>query len=63
MDKLGLILQEMVFLQNENLYGLTMKHPSIGKKSDVIAVSMATMTFQHGAHISFKVLINPMGFY
>ena len=31
-----------------------MKHTKIDKKSDVIAVSMATMTFQYGGYLSFK---------
>ena len=33
-----------------------MKHVKIGKKSDVIAVSMATMTFQYGGYLSFKLM-------
>ena len=32
-----------------------MKHLKIGKKSDVVAVSMATVTFQYGGYLSFKL--------
>ena len=44
MDK----LDKWYFCKNKNLcvmYTATMKHLKIGKKSDVIAVSMAIMTF------------------
>ena len=34
-----------------------MKHRKIGEKSDVIAVSMATMTFQYGGYLSFKQML------
>ena len=34
----------------------TMKNQKIGEKSDVIAVSMATMTFQYGGYLSFKLM-------
>ena len=56
MEKLDSILEEMVFSRNKNLYVIytvTMEHVKIGKKSDVIAVSMATMTFQYGGYLSF----------
>ena len=49
----------MVFSGNKNLYVIytaTMKHLKIGEKSDVIAVSMATMTFQYGGYLSFKIM-------
>ena len=54
-DKLDLISEEMVFCRNKNLYVMytaTMKHLKIGEKSDVIAVSMTTMTFQYGGYLS-----------
>ena len=57
MDKLDLIFEEMVFFRNKNLYAIytaTMEHLKIGEKSDVIGVSMATMTFQYGGYLSFK---------
>ena len=59
MDKLDLIFEEMVFCRNKNLYVIytaTMKHIKIGEKSDVIAVSMATMTLQYGRYLSLKLL-------
>ena len=59
MDKLDLIFEEMVFSRNKNLYLIytaTTKHLKIGKKSDVIAVSMATMTFQYGGYFKFKLM-------
>ena len=59
MDKLDLIFEEMVFSRSKNLYVLytaTMKHLKIGKKIDFIAVSMATMTFQDGGYLSFKLI-------
>ena len=34
-----------------------MEHPKIGEKSDVIAVSMATMTFQYGGYLSSIVAV------
>ena len=33
-----------------------MKHLKIGEKSDVIIVAMATMTFQYGGYLSFKLM-------
>ena len=33
-----------------------MEHLKIGKKSDFIAVSMATMTFQYGGYLSFILM-------
>ena len=33
-----------------------MEHLKIGEKSDVIAVSMATMTFQYGGYLSLKLM-------
>ena len=59
MDKLDLIFEEIVFCRNKNFnvtYTATMKHLKIGKKSDVIAVLMATMTFQFGGYLSFKLM-------
>ena len=59
MDQSDLIFEDMVFYKNKNLYvtfTATMKHPKIGKKSDVITVSMATMTFQYGGYLSFELL-------
>ena len=59
MDKLDLIFEEMVFSRNKNLYVIytaTMEHFKIGEKSDVIAVSMATLTFQYGGYLSFKLM-------
>ena len=59
MDKLDLIFEEMVFCRNKNLYVIytaTMKHLKIGEKTDVIAVSIATMMFQYGGHLSFKLM-------
>ena len=50
MDKLDLIFEGMVFCRNKNLYVMytaTLKNLKIGEKIDVIAVSMATMTFQY----------------
>ena len=32
-----------------------MEHLKIGEKSDVIVVSMVTMTFQYGGYLSFKL--------
>ena len=55
MDKLDLIFEEMVFSRNKNLYVIytaTMKHLKIGEKSDVIAVSMATLKFQYGGYLN-----------
>ena len=60
MDKLDLIFQEIVFSRNKNLYVVytaTMEHPKIGEKSDVIAVSMTTMTFQYGGYLSSIVAV------
>ena len=54
MDKLELIFEEVVFCRNKNLcvmYKTKMKHLKIGEKSDVIAVSMATMTFHYGGYL------------
>ena len=59
MDKLELIFEKMVFSRNKNsyvIYTATMKHLKIGGKSDVIAVSMATMTFQYGGYLIFKLM-------
>ena len=59
MDKLDLIFEEMVFSRKKNLYVIytaTMEHFKIGEKSDVIAVSMATMTFQYSGYLSFKLM-------
>ena len=59
MDKLDLIFEEIVFSRNKNLYvtyTATKKHLKIGKKSDVIVVSMATMTFHYGRYLSFKLM-------
>ena len=59
MDQLDLIFEEMVFSRNKNLYVIytaTMKHLKIGEKSDDIAVSMGTMTFQYGGYLSFKLM-------
>ena len=59
MYKLDLIFEEVVFCRNENfcvMYTATMKHLKIGEKSDVIAVSMATMAFQYGVYLSFKLM-------
>ena len=59
MDKLDLIFEEMVFSRNKNLYVVytaTMEYLKIGEKSDVIAVFMATMTFQYGVYLSFKLM-------
>ena len=33
-----------------------MKHLKIGEKSDVIALSMATMTYQYSGYLSFKLM-------
>ena len=58
-DKLDLIFEEMVFSRNKNLYVIftaSMKHLKIGKESDVMAVSMATMMFQSGGYLSFKLV-------
>ena len=33
-----------------------MKHIKIGEISDVIAVSMATITFKYGGYLSFKLM-------
>ena len=33
-----------------------MEHLKIGEKSDVIAASMATMMFQYGGYLSFKLM-------
>ena len=33
-----------------------MKRLKIGEKNDVTAVSMATMTFQYGGYLSFKLM-------
>ena len=38
------------------IYTAAMKHLKIGKKSDIIAVSMGTMTFQYGGYFSFKLV-------
>ena len=51
MDKLHLIFEEMVLCSGKNLYVIytaTMKYLKICDKSDVIAVSMATMPFLYG---------------
>ena len=59
MDKLDLVFEEMVFCRYKNLYAIyaaTMKHLKIGEKTDVIAVSMAIMTFQYGGYLSFKLM-------
>ena len=59
MDKLDLIFEQMVLSRNKNLYAVytaTMKYLKIGEKSDVIAVSVATITFQYGGYLSFKLL-------
>ena len=59
MDKLDSIFEDMVFSRNKNSYDLftaTMKDLKIGEKSDVIAVSMATMKFQYGGYLSFKLM-------
>ena len=59
MDKLDLIFEEMVLCRNKILYVMytaTMKHLKIGEKSDVIIVAMATMTFQYGGYLSFKLM-------
>ena len=59
MDKLDLIFEEMVFCRNKNLcviYTATMKHLKIGEKSDIIAIAMATMAFQYGGYLSFKLM-------
>ena len=61
MDQLDLIFEQMVFSRNKNLYVIytaTITHLKIGEKIDVIAVSMATMTFQYGGYLSFKLLYN-----
>ena len=58
MDKLGLIFEEMVFPKKQTLcvvYTATIKHPKNGLKSDVITVAMATMTFQYGGYLRFKL--------
>ena len=59
MNKLDLIFEELIFSRNKNLNVIctaTMKYPKIRQKTDVIAVSMATMTFQYGAYLSFKLM-------
>ena len=59
MGKLDSIFEDMVFSRNKNSYDIftaTMKDLKIGEKSDVIAVSMATMTFQYGGYLSFKLM-------
>ena len=59
MDKLDLIFEEMVFSRNKTLYvtyTATMEHLKIGEKSDVITVSMATVTFQYCGYLSFKLM-------
>ena len=60
MDKLDSIFEEMVFSRNKNwyvIYTATMEHLKIGEKSDVIAVSMATMTFQFGGYLTLSYTI------
>ena len=47
----------MIFCRNKNLYVMytaTMKYLKIGEKS-VIVVSVATMTFQYGGYLIFKL--------
>ena len=56
MDKLDLIFEEMVFSRNKNLYIIYTATMENGEKSFVIAVSMATMTFQYGGYLSFKLM-------
>ena len=58
-DKLDLIFEGMVLSGNKNLYVMytaTMKHLKIGEKSDVIAVSLATMTSQYDRCLSLKLM-------
>ena len=33
-----------------------MNYLKIGEKSDVFAISMATVTFQYGGYLSFKLM-------
>ena len=64
-DKSDPIPEEMAICRNKNLhvtYTATMKHLKIGGKSDVMAVSMATMTFQYGGYLSFKRMLPKNGF-
>ena len=59
MDKLDLIFDEMICCRDKKLFVTcvaTMKHLKIGEKSDVIAVSMATLMFQYGGYLSFKLM-------
>ena len=59
MYKLDQIFEEMEFSRNKNLkviYTATMKHLEISEKSEVIAVSMATITIQYGEYLSFKLM-------
>ena len=58
-DKLDFIFEEFVVSTNKNLYVIytaTIKHLKIGYESDVIAVAMATMAFQYGGYLSFKLI-------
>ena len=58
-DKLDLIFEEMVFSRNNKLYvtyTAKMRHLKIGEKGDVIAVSMATMTFQYAEYLNCKLM-------
>ena len=58
MDKLDLNFEEMVFPRNQTLcviYKAATKHLENGLKRDVIAVAMATMTFQNGGYRRFKL--------
>ena len=59
MDKLGLSFEDMVCPKNQTLcviYTATIKHLKNGLKSDVNAVAMATMTFQYGGYLRFKLI-------
>ena len=59
MDKLDLIFEQMEFSRNKDLkviYTATVKHLKISEKSEVITVSMATMTIQYGGYLSFKLM-------
>ena len=52
MDKLDSTFEEMAPSRNKNLYVID----TATMKSDVIAVSMVTMTFQYGGYLNFKLM-------
>ena len=58
-DTLDLIVEEMVFPGNQTLYAIytvTIEHLKNGLIRDVIAVAMATTTFQYGGYLRIKLI-------